>query len=298
MALVGVVVFAGYAAAAATALWVLADFLHADVSPLSVLFAVVAATLLTGFASYRFGTARVLSELDARALTPETSPELHRRLDALTERMAVGSPTVYVARMPLPNAISLGGPVNGAVVFDRTLFDILDADEFEGVLAHELAHLENRDSLVQSIAYSVARTVVVLVVVVFLPVTLLVAGANALGAWVRGRPFEPTDGGLRRRLGLLVVVVFVALTLLVRAHSRGREFAADERAAAVTGNPLGLASALRKIERASDRASGVLGPLYVRTDEETEHWLSTHPSMDDRIENLQRLAGGRRIEVE
>lgn len=300
MALVGVVVFVTYAAAAAVALWVLVSAVRGDISLLGAVAFVAVVTLVFGYASYRFGTARILAQLNARQLTPSTSPEAYQRLDALTGEMDVEMPTLYVAQMPMPNAISLGGPGGGAVVFDRSLFRILDADEFEGVLAHELAHLESRDSLVQTLALSLARTVVAFIAVLLLPVTLLAKGVSRLLAWIRGRPFERSGFDLHRRVGHLVVFVLVALTLLVRAHSRSREFAADERAAEVTGKPLELASALQKIARASQPARGILSPLYVHTEEsEEERWLSTHPSMDERIDNLRDLASdGRRIEIE
>ncbi|WP_227259786.1 M48 family metallopeptidase [Salarchaeum japonicum] len=290
MALVGVLVFAVYAAAAALAYWVLAGVVRADVSLASTLAIVVVATVVFAYASYRFGTRRVLQELDARPLARGSSPAAYDRLDRLTDRMDVGTPTIYVARMPMPNAISLGGPGDGAIVFDRALFRILTPVEFEGVLAHELAHLESRDSLVQTVAYSLSRTVVSLLAVVLLPVTLLAAGVSRLLAWLRGQPFESSGFDVHQRIGALVLAVFLALTLLVRAHSRSREFAADERAVEVTGRPGALAAALRKIERASEPAGGILSPLYVHTDEtDDERWFSTHPSMEERIDRIREL---------
>lgn len=294
MVLVGLLVFAAYAGAAAVAFWGLVSVLRADVSLASAALAVALVTLVFGVASYRFGTRQALNQLQARPLAPETSPEVYRRLDRLTAEMDAGRPTVYVARMPMPNAISLGGR-GGAVVFDRSLFRILRPDEFESVLAHELAHLESRDSLVQTLAYSVARTLVGLFAVVLLPVSLLAAGLRRFLAWARGRPLDGRSGA---RVGSLVVVVLVALTLVVRAHSRSREFAADERAVEVTRDPLALASALRKIERASQPAAGILSPFYVHTDEEDARWFNTHPSMDERVQRLREMGGARRIEVE
>jgi len=294
MAVVGVFVFAAYAGAAAVAFWALASVFRADVSLASAVLAVALVTAIFGFASYRFGTQQALRQLNARPLTPETSPEVYRRLDRLTAEMDAGRPTVYVARMPMPNAISLGG-TGGVVVFDRSLFRLLNADEFEAVLAHELAHLESYDSLVQTLAYSVARTLVGLLAVILLPISLLAAGVQRLLAWARGRPL---DGRSRSSAGSLVVFVLVALTLVVRAHSRSREFAADERAVEVTRKPLVLASALRKIERASQPAGGILSPLYVHTDDEAQRWFSTHPAMDERIDKLREMSAEKRIEIE
>ncbi|MUV59916.1 M48 family metallopeptidase, partial [Halobacterium sp. CBA1126] len=191
---------------------------------------------------------------------------------------------------PSRNAVSLGGP-GGAVVFDESLFRILDAAEFEAVLAHELAHIERRDSLVQSLAFAVGRTLVGFFAVLVLPAALVARGWNRLLAWGRGRPGVESASALHERIGRLVLVAFVALTLVVRARSRQREFAADDRAVEVTDAPLALAAALRKIQRASE-PRGLFAPLARRKRERdgVERWFSTHPAMDERIERLRERA--------
>lgn len=262
---------------------------------LSTLLVLALLTVAFGFLSYQFGTAQLLSALDVDAVPRSRAPELYRRIDDLADRMGVDPPTVAVARMEAPNALAIGGRGGGTVIFDGRLFRLLDASELEGILAHELAHLDSRDSLVQTLAYSFARTLVGLLVLALLPVTLLLRGVGRAGAWLRGRPRD--RGGVTERLravtGRGVLVVFLVLTLLVRAHSRRREFAADERAAAVTGRPLALARALRKIERAGQPGGGLLSPLYVHAEEEDPltRLLSTHPPMDARVERLVELAG-------
>lgn len=122
-----------------------------------------------------------------------------------------------------------------------------------------------------------------------LPFVLLLSGISRAAAWIRGRPTAVGDGGpFGRLLSGAVGLVLLGLLVLVRAHSRRREFAADDRAIELTGRPAALARALWKIERAS-APSGLLAHLYVHGDEEALiDWLSTHPSMDDRID---RLAG-------
>ncbi|MFC7165112.1 M48 family metallopeptidase [Halospeciosus flavus] len=250
----------------------------------------------------------MLAGLNAVELPESRAPRLHHRLDDLTAEMDLEKPRVLLAEMRAPNALALGGRSNGILVFDRSLFHLLDADEFETILAHELAHIESHDSLVQTLAYSAVRTVVGLLTLVLLPAILLLTGVARAWAWLRGKPFhweQSPMGRLRRRLGQIVALVFVLLTIFVRAHSRHREYAADDRAAEVTGKPMALARALRKIQRATETGFGLLSPLYVSGEEENalSRMLSTHPSMDDRIERLVEKAEGEgkgrhRIEVE
>lgn len=251
-------------------------------------------TALLGYLNYRFGVARLLAGLDAVELPTWRAPELYRRRDRLCERFDVSPPRLLVTRTPTPNAFAFGDGDEGVVVFDRTLLRMLDIDELETILAHELAHLESGDSLVQSLAYSAAQTAVGLVAVALLPVALLVTGVARANAWARGRPLERSNGPadrLRGGVGRVLVLLVVGFTLALRAYSRRREFAADDRAVAATGKPAALASALRKIERASRPGRGLFAPLYAREEERPlERLLSTHPSTDDRIERLRARA--------
>ena len=303
MAAVGVTVFVVYAALALASYLLIAAFLRGLTRTefLTTAALVVGLTLALGYFSYRYGTAGMLDALDARTLSPERAPALYGRLEDLTDRMGVGTPTVAVARMEMPNALAVGGGRDGVIVLDVRLFRLLDGAELEAILAHELAHLEGRDSLVQTLAYSLARTLVSALTVLLLPVALLLGGLSRALAWLRGRPTEGSPGVdlLRAAVGRAVLSVLVVLTLLVRAHSRRREFAADERAVKVTGRPLALARALRIIERASRPAGGLLATLYIHAEESDPltRMLSTHPPMDERIERLVEMAerrGGER----
>jgi heat shock protein HtpX len=299
LALVGVTVLFGYAAAAGVVLLGLYALFSLDVDVQTALAVAAAVTLALGYLSYRFGTARVLAELRAVPLSPRRAPGAYRRLQRLADRMGIDPPTLYVARMAAPNAVSLGGP-SGAVVLDDALFRILDAEEFEAVLAHELAHIERRDSLLQTLASTVGRTLVGFLAVLVLPAALLAHGFSRLLAWASGAPGRRSGPAVHERVGRVVLVAVVVLTLLVRAHARQREFAADDRAVEVTGNPGKLASALRKLQRARE-PRGLLGLLYRReTDRNARRWLSTHPAFDERIERLREKQAPerRRIEVE
>ena len=310
MVVVGVTLFVVYAALAAASYLLIASFLRGltRTEILTTAVLVVGLTLALGYLSYQFGTARLLAGLDARTLTPERAPALYDRLETLAGRVGVETPRIAVARMEMPNALALGGGRDGVVVLDGRLFRLLDARELEGILAHELAHIESRDSLVQTLAYSLVRTLVSVLTVPLLPVALLLGGLSRSLAWTRGRPGQGTPGIdlLRAAVGRLVLSVLVVLTIAVRAHSRRREFAADERAAQVTGRPLALARALRTIERASHPAGGLLATLYIHAEESDPltRMLSTHPPMDERVERLVEIAErherarGRRIPID
>jgi heat shock protein HtpX len=307
MALVGVAVLAWYALAAAAVVGLAALLWRARPSLPTVAVAVLVLTLALGYASYRHGTADARSRLDAVALPRERAPGVHARLDRLCARMDVERPTLLLARLDRPNALALGGPRGGVLVLDRALFSLLDGDELTAIVAHELAHLESHDGLVQTLAYSALRTAVGLVVLALTPFVLVGTGAVRAVAWLRGRPATAATGTRRLRAGVarVVVVALLALTAVVRAHSRRREFAADDRAVEATGDPVALARALYKVHRAGEPAAGLLSALtvYGEEDDPLTRVLSTHPPMEDRIDRLLARAdrpverGPRRIEV-
>ena len=272
--------------------------LWAQRPPTVVIVATVLGTAVVfGAVSYWTGTARLKRSLDAVPLPRSRAPALYRRYDRLTDRMRTGEPALLVARLPVPNAFAVGGP-GGAIVVDRRLFALLSPDEMEALLAHELAHFERRDALVQTLGYSLTQSLVGLVGIVLFPVVLLTGGIARGVALLRGDPESWSQSWFGRThrgaLGAVALVGF-AVTLLVLSYSRRREWAADDRAATVTGKPLALARALRKIARAANPDLGPLTPLYVHGTEENplSRLLSTHPPMDARIERLERLAGKR-----
>jgi len=308
MVAVGVTLFVFYAGAAYLAYVFLRWVWLGRPGLTTTVVVVVGLSVLFGYLSYQFGTARLRASIDAAEITRARAPELHRRVAHLADRADVAMPNLLVANMPMPNAFAIGSPHNGYIVLDSGLFRLLAADELEAILAHELAHLESYDGLVQTVAYSAIEMVVGLVTVALLPVVLLLTGLARAIAWIRGRPLNVgVVGWLRYGISGVVSLLFLVLVLLVRAHSRRREFAADDRAVELTGKPVALARALQKIERASE-PRGLLAHLYVHGDEEgpLTRWLSTHPAMDERVERLaervrkehEREQGrGRRIEV-
>ena len=292
-ATVGIVLLAGYLAAARLVveafrvLW----SVRPGAGELVVLLA--AAVLGSAYLSYRLGTARLLAAVDADPIPRGRAPRLHRRLDALVDRMDVARPTLYVADTRAPNAFAVGGSGGGALVIDRSMLRLLSPPEIEAILAHELAHLETNDGLVAAVLDGLARTVVGVVALATLPALLALSGLARGSAWIRGRPGDRSGvfARLRRLVATGLVAGFVLATLLARARSRSREFAADDRAAAVTGDPLALARALRRIDRATEPA-WPFAPLSTHrdTDSRIERWFSTHPPTDERIERLRRRA--------
>lgn len=289
---VGVAVFALYGTAAVVAYLALRWLWLERPSPATTVVLVVGLTVLFGYLTYQFGTVRLLAGIDAADLPRERAPEFYRRVEGIARRADVEMPRLLVADVGMPNAFALGSPRTGFVVIDGRLFGLLGPDELETIVAHEMAHLESHDGLVQTVAVTAVEMVVVLITVVLVPLVLLLTGISRGLAWIRGRPLEVAPVGLfRRGVAGAVGVVMLGLLLVVRAHSRRREFAADDRAVELTGKPTALARALHRIERAS-RPRGLLAQLYVHGDEEgpLTRLLSTHPAMDDRIERLLERA--------
>ncbi|MEM4780175.1 MAG: M48 family metalloprotease [Halalkalicoccus sp.] len=185
-ALLGFFVLAGYLGAA----YLLYRGLLAIVGgldPLTLLAALLAGTLLSGYLSYRFASAGLLRSLDARPLVREQAPRLHRRVDALSGRMDVTRPGLFVASLGAPNALAMGSARRGALVFDVGLFGLLDPDELTAIVAHELAHLESDDGLVRALASATIQTLLGVALVVTAPVALALTGVGYGLALITGR---------------------------------------------------------------------------------------------------------------
>ena len=289
MAFVGVVVLSVYTLAA-FALFLGFQWIASNPpDPVTAGLAFTLGVVVAAYVGYRLGSVRLVASLNAHELPRERVPHLYRRRDDLCSAMQVTPPPLLVADLGAPNALSIGGPRRGVVVFDRRLFRLLTADELEGILAHELAHMARADTFVNTLAITSIRTVVGLLFVLFLPFVLLLAGVERSGAWFAGRP--------RVRLGLtalfryavtlLVGAVMGVFTLSYFAYSRRQEYAADSRAVDATDNPEALARALAKIHRARQPRSGLFSLLYTHDEPRDEHpWLSTHPPIENRIERL------------
>lgn len=296
MAVIGVVSFAVYASGAYLVYQLLAFALADRQSAVTIVAVLVVVTFLLGFVGYRYGTRGLLASMPSVAPPAGRKATFEARFDALCERLDIQKPTVLFTDLDEPNAFAMSGPGGGAVVFDLRLFEVLDDDELEAILAHELAHLEARDGLLQSLAFTGLQTVMSAVSIFLLPVLLLLTGLAKASAWLRGRPGTWSRSLAWRFRSVVITVVMiipVIVTFVLLGRSRRREYAADRRAAEATGKPLALASALRTVDEAMTqnlRLQGLLpegetppNPVY--------RLLSTHPDVEKRIERLEAMAG-------
>ncbi len=249
----------------------------------AVLIAVIAGglLLLNLFVSDKLA----LAAMGAREVSPREAPELHAMIERLCVQANLPKPRVAVAQTPMPNAFAIGRSPRKATVCATTgIMDLLSPAELEGVMAHELTHVQNRDVLVMTIAGFFAT----------------VASYIVQFGFFFGGGDSDDDSGPGFLVVLLVAVGVYALSfLLLQALSRYREFAADRGSALITGRPSALASALLKIsgmmERIPERdmrASAELSAFYIfpaGAKRSLFNLFSTHPPLEKRIAALQRL---------
>jgi heat shock protein HtpX len=219
----------------------------------------------------------------AQEVDAATATELHALVAELAGRAGLPMPKVYLIDNPQPNAFATGrNPANAAVAATTGLLQQLSREEIAGVMAHELAHVKNRDTLTMTVAATIAGAISMI--------------AN----------FAFFFGGNRNNPLGIVGVILAAITapfaamLIQMAISRTREYSADRDGAAISGNPLGLASALGKIARSAGRVpmetaerNPATAPLFIvnpLTGERMDNLFSTHPSTENRIAALQRMA--------
>lgn len=293
MAAIGIVSMTIYVSAGVL-LYLLFSRLWADrPSAAMLVFVVVVVTLVFGYWSYRSGSERLIAGLHARELTAWDAPSIHQRYVRLCEQSGLDHrPRLLVARLGEPNAFAIGDSDRGVIVIGAPLLSLLTLDELEGVLAHEIGHLEARDSLTQVVAFTALETVVELAMIALLPGLLIVTGVAKAIAWAKGRPGAWTRtlaGRIRLLIVGLVLIVPTVVTITILAYSRRREFAADDRAAQLTGRPLALASALKKIDTHA-RTSVGLGDVLDSDENPLTRLLATHPAVDRRIERLREMA--------
>ena len=260
MAVVGLFSLLVYFVAAYVGYLLLLPLWDSRPSPLMTALVVFGTAIALSVVNYWAATAQLRRSLNVVELPRARASTVYRRLDTLVNRMNVETPTLLRAELPVPNALAIGGSA-GTIVVDRRLFGLLSATEFEGLLAHELAHLETRDGLVQTVAYSFIQTVVGLIGLALFPIVALTGGIARSLALLRGDPslWSRSWLGRTQQYSLQVVAgLGFAVTLLLLGYSRRRELAADDRAVEITGDPVGLARALIKIERVSTPDPGLL----------------------------------------
>lgn len=236
--------------------------------------------------SYWFSDKIVLKMYGAQ---PVKSGVLYNMTLNLAQRAGLPMPRVYTINNPQPNAFATGrNPQNAAVAVNTGLMDILTERELAGVVAHELAHIKNRDTLIMTITATIAGAI-----------SMLANFAMFFG----GGSQNGERQGVNPIVGLLVMFLAPMAAMLVQmAISRTREYSADKTGAEICGDPLALAGALQKLEQSARRIDNhiaeanpatahmfIVNPLHMHR---VDNLFSTHPNTTNRIEALQRLAGG------
>ena len=241
--------------------------------------------LATNLYAYWNADKLVLRMYGARQVDALSEPTLHGMVEQLARRAGLPMPKVYIIEDDQPNAFATGrNPENAAVAATRGLLHILSAEEVAGVMAHELAHVRNRDTLIMTITATIAGALSMLANFA------LFFGSN------RNNPL-----GIVGTL-LIMVLAPLAAMLVQMAISRTREYAADATGAEICGNPEWLASALEKLEHGARRIDNgvaednpatahlfIVNPLHARA---VDSLFSTHPKTAERVRRLRAMAGG------
>jgi heat shock protein HtpX len=255
------------------------------VLPFAFIFALGSALV-----SYYAGDQMILAQSHARELTDQEEPQLHHIVEELALGLGIPMPKLYVIEDAAPNAFATGrDPKHASVAVTRGLLNMMDRTELQGVIAHELSHVGNRD------------------IRVMLLVTVLVGTIALIADWIlrsmfwgggrRGRD-DRGGGGLLIIIGIVLAILTpIIATLIQLAVSRQREYLADASGALLTRYPQGLASALRKIAsdpKPLDAANKATAALYITNPLQhdpsfLDHLFDTHPPIEERIRRLEAM---------
>lgn len=245
--------------------------------------------VLSNFFAYWFSDKIVLRLYGAREADRSQAPEIYRIVEDLTQMAGLPMPKVYVIPEKSPNAFATGrNPSHAAVAVTEGILEILSPEELRGVLGHELAHVQNRDILISTIAATMAGAIAML--------------AN-MAKWALifgGRRNDDREGGHPLAAMATIILAPLAAMLIQMAVSRAREYQADATGAELTHDPMQLASALRKLANYSSRrpmhAEPATAHLFIVNPLKGEGPLSlfsTHPPMEERIKRLEKMVGVR-----
>ncbi|MCM8794790.1 MAG: zinc metalloprotease HtpX [Candidatus Omnitrophica bacterium] len=244
--------------------------------------------LVMNFISYWFSDKIVLAMYRAQPVTEQEAPELVGAVRHLAQMADMPMPKVYVIPTDVPNAFATGrSPRHAAVAATRGILRILNQDELVGVLAHELAHVKNRDVLISTVAAAIAGAIYTL------------ADWARWGAFYGGRNRDRGNAGLHLVLMMVIAVVApIAAMLIQMAISRSREYQADASGASLSRRPLALASALKKIhsiarEHPMEGANPATAHLFIINPLTASSFMalfSTHPPVERRVEILEQMA--------
>ncbi len=246
--------------------------------------------LLINLGAYWFSDKMVLAMYRAKPLSEAEAPQVYRAVREITHRIGMPMPKLYLIPTVTPNAFATGrSPKHAAVAVTSGILQIMGEEELKGVIAHELSHVKNRDTLVMTIAAAVAGAIAM------------------LSSWARwglvaggGRSRDRNSGGAVLQLVAFLVAAILAplaAMLIQMAISRTREYGADETGAHLTGNPQGLASALEKLDAAVRRypmegANPATAHLFIVNPlrgDAIMKLFSTHPPIEDRLRRLRSM---------
>jgi heat shock protein HtpX len=245
-------------------------------------------SLAMNVGAYFFSDKLVLRMHGAQEVSPQQAPGLHRMVEELSRRAGLPKPRVFLMPEAQPNAFATGrDPEHGVVAVTTGLLQMLDEREVRGVLAHELAHIKNRDILVSTIAAAVASAV-----------TYLAHAVGLFGSMFMGRDEDEGEGLSPLQTLALALVAPLAATVIQLGISRSREYLADETGAEISGDPEALARALAKLEsgvamlpvegRPATASLFIVSPFAGM--QSILSLFSTHPRTEERVRRLLELA--------
>jgi len=250
--------------------------------------------LVMNFGSYWFSDKIVLAMYRAKEITSDQNPTIFEIVQDLTTRAGLPMPRIYMIDSEQPNAFATGrDPQHAAVAVTGGIMRLMPKNEIRGVIAHELAHVKHRDILVSSVAATIAGAITML--------ANMAQWAMIFGGY-GGRSSRDDEGGNPIAGLVMIIVAPIAAMLVQMAISRSREFDADEGGAKISGDPMALANALRRLENAKNeipmQATPATAHMFIinpLSGKSFVNMFSTHPPIEERIARLEEMAKGKAI---
>jgi heat shock protein HtpX len=242
--------------------------------------------LVMNFVSYWFCDKIVLKMYRAQPVSESEEPQLYATVASLAQKASIPMPKIYIINNESPNAFATGrDPEHGVIAVTTGITRILNREELEGVLAHEMSHIKHRDILIQSVAATLAGAIT------------MIANWARFAAFFGGGSSDDDNGNIFSIIIFSLIAVFAAM-LIQLAISRSREYLADDGGAQLSGNPLFLANALKKLHDGVTRhpmedANPSTAPLFIVNPFKAKGMMalfSTHPPIEERIQRLEDMA--------